>query len=259
MFSRTKFEVLYTRYEYINFYVFILSILRNCFRNIVENYKKTYFELVSPKIIYCAIDNLTAFYKLKNIYPHAKFVVDQYGIAKITGEGWPNKFYWDIKRYNLKREKARADVLFVFGQNEKDRLQKIINGKYYILGNTRNNARIIKSNKKKKEITYICSGLWQPSWNKQIKIFKIVSNYCADNNIILNFIPKALNSKKLSNEPYSPTKRNLIVDGKEIDESYYRTVLGGNNWKYFDHKKRDVYNFCNEQELIYFFTHYIRI
>ena len=103
-------------------------------KNIRNNYRLVYFDMVSPKIIYSGIDSNAVFYKLKNIYSKSFFINDQYGISKVTGKGWPNNFYWEIKKYNKKnKKKASADIIFVFGSNEKGRLKPIIDAKYYII------------------------------------------------------------------------------------------------------------------------------
>ena len=236
LFKNKKFEIFYTRNEVLNFAVLFSSIFKYGLNRVNVNYKKRFFEIVQPKIIYTSIDSNVGFYKLKDIYPHAKYIADQWGISKVTGATWPNKFFWDIQAYNKKKnKKARADIIFVFGNNEKRRLVKIIDGKYYVLGNTKNNAYIPKSKiKKRREITYICSGLWQPSWNRQCKTFKMLNKFCNDNKIKLNFLPK------------------LVTDTEKFGESYYRKLLGHHNWKYINHSKVDVYRHLLSQELVVF-------
>jgi hypothetical protein len=237
LFPKKKFEIIHTRYETINFFIIFSALFNFGLKNLVENYKRKYFEIVSPKIIYTSIDYRTDFYKLKKIYPHATYIADQRGISKIVNATWPNDFYWDIKRYNKSnKKKAFADVLFVFGENEKKRLINIIDGKYYILGNTKNNA--YKSNSKiikKKEITYICSGLWQPSWNRQCRTFKLINKYCEKYKIKLNFIPK-----------------HVLDPQSKFKENYYRKKLGKGSWSYINHTDTDVYKFLMSQELILF-------
>ena len=236
LFKKKKFEVLHTRYESVNILVLLKTVYKYGFINIIENYKKNFFSLVEPKIIYTTIDSSVSFYKLKNIYPNAKYIVDQRGISKVTGATWPNKFFWDIKKYNkLNKTKAKVDILFVFGSNEKKRLQDIINGNYFVLGNTKNNA--YHSNlklKKKREITYICSGLWEPSWTRQCQTFKLLNKYCYKKNIKLNFLPKR------------------IIGKTEFDEKYYRKKLGEKNWKYLDHSNLNIYKHLLTQELVVF-------
>ena len=239
LFANKKYEIIHTRYEKINFYVIFFVLFKIGFKNIVENYKRIYFQYVSPKIIYTSMDYRTEFYKLKNIYPLATYISDQRGISKVVNASWPNKFYWDIKSYNKNnKKKAYADILFVFGSNERERLKNIINGKYYVLGNTKNNAyKLSIKIKKKKEITYICSGLWQPSWDRQCRTFKLINKYCESKNIKLNFIPK--------NKLGSLTEKNF-------DEQYYRKKLGGGSWNFINHRHTDVYKFLMSQELVLF-------
>ena len=49
--------ICYYRSKNIHFYVFFLTLKSLKFKNILDNYKKIYIELVSPKIVYTAIDN----------------------------------------------------------------------------------------------------------------------------------------------------------------------------------------------------------
>ena len=239
LFKKNSYEVIYTRYELINLYVLFFTIYKHGFKNIRNNYRLVYFDMVSPKIIYSGIDSNAVFYKLKNIYSKSFFINDQYGISKVTGKGWPNNFYWEIKKYNKKnKKKASADIIFVFGSNEKGRLKPIIDAKYYTLGNTKNNSITTNTKiKTTKEISYICSGLWQPSWNRQRKTFKILSKYCDKNKIILNFIPK----------------KTQIKFGY-FNESYYRKKLGKGNWRFIEHKSlsNGIYNFLITQKLVVF-------
>ena len=238
LFSKKSYEIIHVRYETINFYVLLSTLIKHGFKDIVNNYKKTFFNFVSPKIIYSGVDSHTSFYKLKHIYKKATFINDQYGISKVTGKGWPNEFCWDLKNYYKKnKKKPFVDIMFVFGNNEKKRLKPIIDGKYFVLGNTKNNSFPVHKKVKKNDITYICSGLWQPSWNRQCKVFKLLSKYCENKNIRLNFIPKKPQKKFASH-----------------DESYYRKKLGKGKWHFVDHSKKgfNIYNFINTQKLIVF-------
>ena len=77
LFKRRKKVVYYNRFESINLYISLKSLLFRKFNNIRDNYKFYYFENVKPKIVYTAIDNNPSFYLLKDIYPNATYIADQ--------------------------------------------------------------------------------------------------------------------------------------------------------------------------------------
>ena len=71
-----------SRYESINIYVIFKTFFTFGINNFKDNYKKTFIELVSPKIVYTAIDNNVAFFKLKDLYDKPTYISDQNGIGK---------------------------------------------------------------------------------------------------------------------------------------------------------------------------------
>ena len=122
LFSKKNYEILNRRYESINLYVFWVCILRNGFKNLKDNYKKTFLTLVSPKIVYTSIDNDPAFFKLKHLYNKPIYISDQNGIDKVTDAYWPNRFYKECIKYKKEtKKKPEADHIFLFGKNEKEK------------------------------------------------------------------------------------------------------------------------------------------
>ena len=69
------------------------------FKNILDNYKKIYIELVSPKIVYTAIDNNPAFFKLKAVSNKPIYISDQNGMSKVNDSYKQESFYGDLKKY----------------------------------------------------------------------------------------------------------------------------------------------------------------
>jgi len=65
--EKKDYEVLNVRYETINFFVLISTIIKSGLKDIKNNYKKNYISFVKPKIIATSIDNNLAFFKLKKI------------------------------------------------------------------------------------------------------------------------------------------------------------------------------------------------
>ena len=182
LFRKKDCEILDVRRESLNLYVFFLTLKSLKFKNILDNYKKIYIELVSPKIVYTAIDNNPAFFKLKAISNKPIYISDQNGMSKVNDSYKQESFYGDLKKYTKENKKMpEADHIFLFGKNDRDRISKTIKGKIHLFGNTKNNHFVIKRKKVKKEITsimFISSGLF-PSALKQDKIiFKNLIKFC---------------------------------------------------------------------------------
>ena len=80
LFEKKKLSVFEKRYESINLYVLFLTLINFRFKNFKDLYKRIYFNFVSPVIIYTSIYNDLSFFKLKDIYPDAKYIADQNGL-----------------------------------------------------------------------------------------------------------------------------------------------------------------------------------
>ena len=80
LFKRNYFITFDVRYESINLYILLSSMIKYGFKNLRQNYKYEYFKTVKLKIIYTSIDNNLGFFKLKYLYPKALYVADQNGI-----------------------------------------------------------------------------------------------------------------------------------------------------------------------------------
>jgi len=187
LFPKTNYEILDVRYESINIYVLFLTLLKFKFKNLRDNYKKIYLNLVSPKLVYTSVDNNLAFYRLKDLYNKAIYISDQNGMRQ-------NTFNLECKKYIRKsKKKLKADHIFLFGQNEKKRFSKIIEGNIYTLGNTLNNHYPINrpNNKKKiKSIMFICSAISKEDQEIDKSIFSHLNKYCIEKNIKLIFFSR---------------------------------------------------------------------
>ena len=124
-----KYEIFHTRYEQINFYIIFLTVFKNGIKNLRENYKINYFSTVLPKVIITLIDENPGFFKLKNLYPFAKYVSVQIGLKGDT-------FYNYIRHYQKKQKSYMfgSDVCFVLGENDKKKYDKFLHSKFIALG-----------------------------------------------------------------------------------------------------------------------------
>ena len=152
IFKKNQYITFDTRLENININILVRTIFTKGFSNLFLEYKKLFFKLVSPKIVYTAIDNNPGFYKLKYIYNDIIYISDQNGMRD-------NIFFNYCRKYNKenKQMKLKCDYTFVFGKNYK-KLNKIIESTLIIGGNTLNNHYPNLKIKKNKTILFVSSG-----------------------------------------------------------------------------------------------------
>ena len=94
---KEKFNVYFNRWEKLNFWVLVLTLLKFNYRNISEikkHYKKNFISLCAPKVIITFIDNNPSFYELKSIYPEAITISIQNGVRKSN----------DLRMFNKKKK-----------------------------------------------------------------------------------------------------------------------------------------------------------
>ena len=109
------------------------------------------------------IDENPGFYKLKNIYPIAKYVSVQIAFKD-------NKFYEFINNFKKNKDyKFKSDLCFVLGDNDKNKYKKYLESKFISLGSIRNNNFPIQNYKKIKKFYLFQAYLW--------KIKKAIKNY----------------------------------------------------------------------------------
>ena len=175
-FSKKYYEILDSRYKKINIYVIFFTLFKSGFNNFKDNYKKHYIDLVSPKIVFTSIDNSPSFYNLKNLNDKPLYISFQYGMRD-------NQFYKECKNYIKKtKKKLKADYIFSFGENEKKRFSKIIEGKIYSYGNATNNYYYLKKNKNQNKIDSIMYvsiyNATTSTFDEDKKIFNYLIYFC---------------------------------------------------------------------------------
>ena len=204
VFKNNKHEVLHTRYEILNIYILIKAVFSLKLHNITNRYKYFYIKQVEPKIVYTSIDNNPAFFLLKDIYPNTTYIVDQNGTR--------NNLFYDICLKERKKRKVnyKSDYFFISGDYYKNALKKIINTKFIIHGNTKNNEfRIFKKIKKKRAIVYI-SSKFQIFEKLETKNFKNLLTYCKKNNY----------------------KLYLLDRPGQSNEKFFRNIFPEEKWSY---------------------------
>ena len=226
LFKKKKYVVLDNRYESINLYVLLLSILSFKFNDLKNTYKKKFISIVKPKIIYTAIDNNPSFFNLKNICPEPFYISDQNAIAKSNYETWPNQFSRSCKKINKEsKNKLRADLLFVFNKNDANNMSKLIDGKINILGSTKCNNFFFngKKNKKISKILFINSGLYKETIKKEILLFEYVKKFAQEKKLKLVMISKKDKSyKKIYKETFGTDFKWTYCARKKNPVSSYK-------------------------------------
>ena len=127
IFKKKNYEVIDVRYESVCLPILINVIFKFGFTSIKENYLAEFIRKVSPKIVYTAIDNNMDFYKLKSLYDKCIYISDQFGISKNAYAAFKERvkkdFFWHCKKFNkISKKKLKADIIFVFGNYEKNKI-----------------------------------------------------------------------------------------------------------------------------------------
>ena len=184
VFANNNFNVYFNRWEKINFWIFITTLLEFKFRSFSElkkNYKINYISTCSPKIIITFIDNNPAFYELKNIYPNAKTISIQNGVRKSN----------DLKIFKDKN-KYFCDYFFTFSSSHEKFFSKFIKAKYIDAGSIKMNEYKIRKFKKKKDILFISQNATHDLKLENVEKFLIKNliKICSNNELILNILCK---------------------------------------------------------------------
>ena len=241
IFKKKNYEVIDVRYESVCLPILINVIFKFGFTRIKENYFAEFIRKVSPKIIYTAIDNNMDFYKLKLLYDKCIYISDQFGISKnayASFKGLIKKdFFWHCKKFNkTSKKKLKADIIFVFGNYEKNKMSKYIDGNYFTLGSTKNNHfyNVEKKDLSKiKDILFICSGKYNATIETEKLYFKYLISFCNKNNINVNFLSRF---------------------GQDM-EDFYRQNYAKGSWTYIPRTDMlSSYNIINKQKMVVF-TH----
>ncbi len=241
IFPKKNYEILHVRYESINLYVLLATLLTFGIKNFKDNYKKKFIMIVSPKVVYTGIDNNSAFYKLKNIYHRPTYISVQNGMRS-------NSFYNECKQYIKKKENTlKADHIFVFSKKEKERLLKIIEAKFHVVGSILNNHYPIKKkkfNKKVKSIMFVSqiAVSVMESQNKPYNIFRIERE-----KKIFNYLVKFCKKKKIQLNFYA----KAVAPG--LMESFFRSFFIKGNWIYHSNvERKKTYETINKQQMVVF-------
>jgi len=216
LFKKNEYTTYDTRLESININILIKTIFTKGLNNLFLEYKKLFFKSVNPKIVYTSIDNNPGFFKLKYMYKNTIYISDQNGIRD-------NYFLNFCTKYNKKNKlkKLKCDYIFVFGENYKNKINKVIKSKLLIGGNTLNNYYTsLKVKKINKSILFISSGISEEYLNKDLEIFRYLVNFCKIFSYELAFLTRPnQNMKKIIEKNISDSSFK-IIESKNRKNSY---------------------------------------
>ena len=179
------------------------------------------------------IDENPGFFRLKSMYPFAKYVSIQFFFK---GESF-------FKKINIIKKKERdlklcADISFVLGHNEIKRYSKVIRSKFIVLGSIKNNNFYKKNilGRKIKKILFISGTITNDDFKKHylkrsVKLFNLLKVYCNNNKLKLSLLMKH-NSEFIS---------------------YYKKIYGSGDWNYIPRTSvENTYKEINKADLVVF-------
>jgi surface carbohydrate biosynthesis protein len=236
LFKNRKFSILYTRFEQVNFYILIKSLLKYKFKYIKDNYKKEFITAVNPKIVFTSTDNNPSFYRLKKLVKKPIYISVQNGMRN-------SSFLQECKKLIRKGIKLESDFSFVFGKNEKDKLKKIVKSNIQCSGNIINNLFISKKKnlkKRTKNILFISQLVYKMlkyknypinTLHEEKKIFRNLIVYCKKKNYDLTYCCKS--------------EKNI--------EPILKKIYKSNDWNYFPRSSlKKTYKKMNKMDLLVF-------
>lgn len=150
--DRNQSAIYYNRWEEVNFFILYSVITNYGFKDIRKNYKKTFFNLIDPKVVITLMSTQIAFYKLKKIFPNIITISIQNNVGN-------TEFMRLLK--NEKKDSLSCDYFLFFSDTFRIMYEKFISvkKKSLIIGSFRNNFYYKKSSNNKK-ILFISKCNW---------------------------------------------------------------------------------------------------
>lgn len=230
-----NYLILPVRGERYNFYALLLTLIK--FKISREDYIKSYFDLFRPTASISLSEHDITFYKLKNYFPHVKFIMVQNGCRS------KNYDLTDLLRENcIYNKNLEIDFFFLFNKHYAKEYKKFIKFKPVILGSFKSNdvSKTILNPQKKSVIfisqylrKIIINGVFLDSksnkkvnkdfWCEQF-ILPILDEFCHKNNMNFKILLRSYR-KNSSNEVEFYSKlikknKNYLVYKKKSTSSY---------------------------------------
>ena len=239
--KKDEYSILYTRNEFLNFFVSIHNFLK--FRFSKLEYYNTYLKFVDPNFLISFKDNDPLF-----------FLIKKKSLKKILIQNaWKDPFNDPILNsksfINLKKS-FNLDFFLTYNKNIGLKFKKISNCYPISIGSFKsNNFKINKNFKKKKDILYISSFLepekmrnimitkdvtGEQYYHKpQIKLLKILDEYTKNNNLKLLIYGRSRFKKKAIEE-----------------KKYYSKLLRKCNWRFIKNNRKKTFDYIDRSSLV---------
>lgn len=233
-FNQEDVDILYVRNEQINLYVLIKTIFSGKLNSLA--YFNQYIKYVKPKVVLTFIDNNNFFYKLKNNYDSAKYIVVQNSIR----DGGSNEY-----AINNPSECTDflADFSFCFNREVGSRYSRSLKCQSIVIGSFKNNIINKFDNKIKdfKRLIFISQYRETDKYSNLMyttidgnKILK--QDFYAPDEIL---IAKLKDFCKLNNLELAIAGSTFSEKGNEY--KFYQNVLGDEGWNFFPRTK-DIFS-----------------
>jgi surface carbohydrate biosynthesis protein len=145
----------------IYFWIFLKQIIFFDFKFLT--YCKNYIKFISPKVLITFIDTDRRFFELNNTFTNIQFLSIQNGCRVEKNTMFYNKLYTQPK-------KLKCDHVFVFNKFYIKEYKKIIDSKYHVLGNFKNNIVKIDKTKINGDFLFLSQFSNSNKMNRKIEI-----------------------------------------------------------------------------------------
>lgn len=199
----------------IYFWIYIKQIIFFDFKFLT--YCENYIKFISPKVLITFIDTDRRFYELKNTFTNIHFISVQNGCRVEKNVMFYNKSY-------IQSKKLKCDHIFVFNKYYINEYQKIIDSKYHVLGNFKNNIVKIKKVKINSDFLFLSQFSNNNKMNRKTEI-KLVNFF----KLYLNKSNKKLHILLRNKHPSKDKKEEIDFYNKILQSKcvFPKTT----NWK----------------------------
>ncbi|WP_440677345.1 LA_1612 family putative O-antigen biosynthesis protein [Candidatus Pelagibacter sp. HIMB1587] len=228
--KKYNYEILNSRFETINFFIFFKSLAtffnyKIQLKHFYKNYLIKFIKVRKPKIIVTFIDNDFFFYSLKKKFPEICFICIQNGLSA-------NK----ISKNKLLKMK-KIDFFFCFSEIFAIYYKKFIARKTHIIGSlkcnkyrkknlkkTKNKLIYISSYSDFKKYTFLNTNIpVEKVFKPELKLLPIIYNFCLKQKIPLSILLKTNQINKEKNFYLRILKNKLKIINFKYLKFYQKT------------------------------------
>lgn len=218
--NKKKLYFIKARSNSYNFFALLYAAIFSFRSNFKIEYLNFFFIIANTNILITTSFKRLIIYQIKNFYPDRKILIIQNGL-------FGNQFLNLIK--NSRYNNLKCDYFFCFSKIEIQKLKKLINANFQIIGSFRSNYFSLKKKNISNSIVYISQYRKNLLKNKNFKylyfteskLLPILFNFCRKNKIVLKILP----GENDFNREYIHYKKILksnqfVLYKKDIQNSY---------------------------------------